>query len=122
MNDVDFLILKAQVDALRMWSMIRDAQDLCPQEVWKSRYILWRLERENLQEQETALPSSPDSSRVCQRIYQLQILLDVAYIRGDLQEYGLTRYIDAKALEIATRVAPDEYDEETVLQKVAPIL
>lgn len=122
MNDVDFLLLKAQVDALRTWAVIRDAQGLSLQYIWKSRYLLWLQERENLQELETTLPASLDSNRVYQRIYELQILLDVAYIRGDLQEFEIVRYIDAITLEKAKVVAPEDYDEETILRKVAPIL
>lgn len=120
MNKIDFLMFKAQVEALRTWTIIKFAQDQNLQLIWKSKYHLWQLERENLQAQETTWRASPGSSRVCQRIYELQILLDVAYIRGDLQEFGINRYIDTIISERAECVAPEEYDEETILRKLLP--
>lgn len=120
METIDFIMLKAQVEALRTWTMVRAAQDRNLQQIWKAKYLLWQLERENLQEQETTWRASPGSNRVCQWIYELQILSDAAYIRGALQEFGIDRYIDPTISEKAECVASEEYDEQTILRKIAP--
>ena len=107
MNNIDFELLKAQHEALRIHYLSllttilgQDEQEkIDGSKTWLSKYLLWCYERENLSPLENKVqPSSPDSDRIRRRRFQLQVLMDVAYIRGGLEGYDILR-----------KISPDDY-------------
>lgn len=123
MKNTDFILLKAQFDALRIWAITRNLDNISSQDRWMSKYTLWRLERENLSSHKTTHTSSPETlDKIHQREYELQLLLDTAYYHGNLQEYEITRYIDNVTLERISKTNPDDFDEETILRNLKELL
>ena len=113
--NTDFILLKAQFNALRNLYMARlsnRGKDIA----WLDKYILWKYEREILlSEDNTPLPS-PESERLERRRFQLQVLMDVAYIQGHLEQFDLIRYISPDAYNIASEVGQhSDCSEESML-------
>ena len=62
--------------------------------VWLAKFFLWRFERENLSSLGTQPDlDSPEKEVIIRRCFQLEVLMDVAYIQGDLEGYDVTRVI-----------------------------
>lgn len=62
--------------------------------------FICNFERESLSPLSYRLPpDAPDSDRINHRCFQLQVLMDVAYIQGQLEGYDIIR-----------RISPDSYD------------
>jgi hypothetical protein len=120
--DTEFIMLKAQVEAFRNYftSLLptifqNDREKDC--KVWLAKYLLWHFERQNLSTYDFAdtLPT-PEKDKISRRRHQLQVLMDVAYIQGRLEEYGITRKVDSYAASQAAQVyAQSDHSEETML-------
>ena len=105
--NIEFEMLKAQYDSLRTYfiSLLpvifeHDGQQkIDGSKTWLAKYLLWGFERENLSALDCKFPpSSPGSERISRRRFQLQVLMDVAYIQGGLGAY-----------DILWKIAPDDY-------------
>lgn len=107
--NIEFEMLKAQNEALRSYfvSLLPYIYRTHPDEkkdgskTWLAKYSLWRFERENLSPLDyTPSLSSLEKAPISHRRFQLQVLMDVAYIRGGLEGYGIVRKVsrDARAL------------------------
>lgn len=113
----DFLILQAQFKALRnlflgiLPSVYKDSD-----RVWLNKYLLWQYEREFLLSDCSTQPSSPEKETLEHRCLQLSVLMDIAYIRGNLELFGVTRYISPHSAALAQRVIQEseEYEEEMI--------
>lgn len=111
----DLLILQAQFKALRnlfqgiLPSIYKDSD-----QVWLNKYLLWQFERDFLLSDCRKKLSSPEKKTLEHRCFQLSVLMDVAYIRGSLEEFGLNRYISSPSLELAQKViqGAEDYEEE----------
>ena len=87
--DTEFIMLKAQVEAFRNYFT-----SLLP----------------------TIFQNDREKDRISRRRHQLQVLMDVAYIQGRLEEYGITRKVDSYAASQAEQVyAQSDHSEETML-------
>lgn len=76
--------------------------------VWYAKYFIWKFERQNLSPLSYKLqPASPDLKKIDRRCFQLQILMDVAYIQGGLEEYGIPRKISQHEQSLADHVFYD---------------
>lgn len=109
MNE-DFIILKAQFNALRNYfasllpSIFQNDKEK-DSKVWLAKYILWKYERDLLAPYDLeASHKSPDQGRIGRRRFQLQVLMDVAYIQGQLEEYGIPRKVSSHAAAQAQQV------------------
>ena len=119
MDNTDFILLKAQFEALRTWTMIKCTENLTSRLKWKSKYFLCRLERENLPFADETHVSSLETKRIDRRRYELQWLLDISYVWGHLEEDDEWRYIDPLTLEKISCIDPKkDFDEETILYKL----
>lgn len=107
--NIEFEMLKAQHEALRSYffSLLPYIYRTHPDEkrdgskTWLAKYFLWRFERENLSplDYTQSLPA-PEKEKISHRRFQLQVLMDVAYIQGGLEGYDIMRRVarDAQAL------------------------
>lgn len=109
--DIELLLLKAQLKALRSHYMYFISNHPKKDE-WLNKYLLWTFEREHLplSYDEAAQPSSPGSDdnaseqyqmMIDRRRYQLQVLCDIACIVGNLD---MDRLIDPESRRIALDV------------------
>ena len=107
--NIEHEMLKAQHEALRSYffSLLPYIYRTHPDEkkdgskTWLAKYLLWRFERENLSPLDyTDSLSALEKEKIDHRRFQLQVLMDVAYIRGGLEEYDILRRVarDAQAL------------------------
>lgn len=107
MNDCDYILLKAQNDALRTYflSLLKHIMGGDSDKVWLAKYLLWRFERENLSPSD-CMPQldAPAKDRIDRRRFQLQVLMDVAYIQGGLEGYDIARRISPDDRALAERV------------------
>lgn len=107
--NIEFEMLKAQHEALRDYflSLLSYIYRTHPAEkkdgsmTWLAKYFLWRFERENLAPLD--FQSDLDAhakEKISHRRFQLQVLMDVAYIQGHLEELDIVRPVfrDAQAL------------------------
>ncbi len=108
--DAEYILLKAQFEALRNYftsllSTIFKDDENTTDKVWRAKYLLWSFERDNLYASCcNTQPSSPESEKINHRCFQLQVLMDVAYIQGQLEGYDLIRYISPDAYNLAQSV------------------
>lgn len=98
--DKDFVMLKAQFEALRTifmtnitYTMATDSRGKTdPDKVWLYKFLLWKFERENLSPfsfsdySESSLDAHEIES-VNERRFHLQILETIACIKGRLEGY-----------------------------------
>lgn len=114
--NADFLILKAQFNALRNHYMSHLGNNPDKDIVWRDKYLLWLFERELLSSCDNTQLPSPESETLERRRFQLQALMDVAYLQGHLEQFGVARLIQPESREIADAVFRDsDGSEETML-------
>ena len=108
--NIELELLKAQNDALRTYflSLLPYIFRTHPQEkkdgskTWLAKYLLWCFERENLSPLDyTQSLSSLEKDRISHRRFQLQVLMDVAYIRGGLEGCDISRRVSPDDLALA---------------------
>lgn len=121
MNE-DFIILKAQFHALRNYftsllPTIFQHDKEKDSKVWLAKYLLWKFERDNLAPYDLeGSHKSPDQGKIGRRRFQLQVLMDVAYIQGQLEGYGIPRLVGSYDAVQAQRVFENsDGSEETML-------
>lgn len=119
-ENIELTILQAQFNALRNLFLGCMVQFWTPQERWRYKFILWKSERDILGEVCKHKPGTPEGDMIDRRRFQLQVMMDVAYIQGHLGECDIIRYIDPESLKIANDVA-DDY-EELMLPKIEKYL
>ena len=97
--NLEVILLKAQLEALRNYYVsslvtLFSHDEKKNDKVWLAKFLLWRFERDNLSSLES-LPTlaSPEKEVINHRCFQLEVLMDVAYIQGDLEGYDVTRVI-----------------------------
>ena len=118
----DFIILKAQVEAMRNYftsllpTIFQHDQEK-DSKVWLAKYLLWKAERELLAPYDlTASHKSLDRDKIGRRRFQLQVLMDVAYTQGQLEGYGIPRKVGSDAAAQAQQVFENsDGSEETML-------
>lgn len=64
--------------------------------VWYDKFFLWKYERIML-----LFSKNKDQERRC---FHLQVLLDIAYIQGKLEQYDIVRFISPDSYKIAQNV------------------
>ncbi len=120
--DTELIMLKAQVEALRNYftsllpTIFQNDREK-DSKVWLAKFLLWNFERQNLSPYDFSdtLPT-PEKDRISHRRHQLQVLMDVAYIQGQLEEYGILRKVDSYAAAQAQQVYDQsDHSEETML-------
>jgi len=118
----DFIILKAQVEAMRNYfasllPTIFQHDEEKDSKLWLAKYLLWKAERDILAPYDLAAShKSPDRDKIGHRRFQLQVLMDVAYIQGQLEGYGIPRIIGSVAAAQAQQVFENsDGSEETML-------
>lgn len=127
--DTDMILLKAQFQALRdyftsLLPTIFEHDKEKDDKVWLAKYLLWKFERELLAPFENKEKLSPlEKDKICRRRFQLQVLMDVAYIQGRLEEYDIPRIIDSYAAAQALQVFQQSGDgsEELMLPLIDKI-
>lgn len=96
--NTDFILLKAQLDALRTYFISLLPRIFDDDEAWLPKFLLWQIERDCLLPYALAnMPGSPEREMIDRRRYHLQVLMDVAYIHGHLEERDIIRRIDDDA-------------------------
>ena len=117
--NIDNIMLNAKIDALRnAYAIFLRATFKDEQKFWYSQYLLWKFERDSLKSYEISsrLPLE-EKGKVANRRFQLQVLLDVACIRGQLQELGITRKVSSYAAAQAERVySLSDHSEESMIE------
>ena len=104
------ILLKAQFEAFRNYftsllPTIFEHDKEKDDKVWLAKYLLWEFERELLAPFDLEGKLSPlEREKICRRRFQLQVLMDVAYIQGKLEEYDIPRVIDSYAASQALEV------------------
>lgn len=126
--NADFLLLKTQVEALRNCFMsllptIFEHDKEKEDKVWLAKYLLWKNERDLLSSFElTDCIPSLEKEKISHRRFQLQVLMDVAYIQGQLEGYDIPRIIDSYAAAQALKVfEQSDGTEETMLPLIDEI-
>lgn len=123
--NTDLILLKAQVEAMRNYfvSLLPVIFKKDEGKVWLAKYLMWKFERELLSPYAyTRGHNSLDQDKIDHRRFQLQVLMDIAYIQGGLEAYGILRKVDsvaaAQALDIYTH---SDGSEETMLPLIDKI-
>lgn len=105
--NTEIILLKAQVQAMRNYftSLLPVLLKGNKSKVWFAKYTMWQFERDLLAPFSYAdKPKSLEIEKIDRRRFQLQVLMDVAYIQGHLEEHGIARIISsdaaARALDI----------------------
>lgn len=108
--DIDMILLEAKFEALRTYftsllpAIFKD-DPRKDDKVWLAKYLMWEFERANLLPFDYTDKLSPQQKgRISHRRFQLQVLMDVAYIQGHLEEYGILRRVDSYAASQALQV------------------
>lgn len=104
--NIEFEMLNAKVNAFRnlflgmLSTLIKD-----PDRVWCNKFLLWNYERDLLApfDFDDKLPSL-EKEKVSHRRFQLQILMNVAYIQGKLELFDITYRIPPQDRELASKV------------------
>ena len=104
--DLEKIMLQARVDAMReTFAIFLRAHFKNESDYWYCQYLLWTFERDILMPYDFSSSIPPEEKgRVANRRFQLQVLLDVAYIQGDLEELGIIRKVSSYAAAQAERV------------------
>lgn len=108
--NADIIILKAQVEAMRNYftsllPTIFQHDKEKDSKVWLAKYLLWESERGLLAPYEIEEShNSHEKDRISRRRFQLQVLMDVAYIQGQLEEYDIPRKVSSDAAAQALRL------------------
>ena len=119
--DEDIIMLKAQLSALRNYftsllPTIFQHDKEKDSKVWLSKFLLWKFERDNLASYEAeGSHKSPDQDKIGRRRFQLQVLMDVAYIQGGLEEYDIPRIVSSDAAAQAQRVFENSDESEEAM-------
>lgn len=118
----DIIISKAQFEALRNYftsllPTIFQHDEEKDGKVWLAKYIIWKFERDFLAPYDSSEPhNSPERDKISRRRFQLQVLMDVAYIRGQLEGYDITRKVTSYDAAQAMRVLENsDGSEESML-------
>lgn len=121
-TNLEIIMLKARLEALhsQFTSMLPVVYDHCEDakdRTWLAKYCLYRNEREILDAYSCRRGiSSLAKEKISHRRFQLQVLMDVAYIQGGLEGYDIFRVIQPDSYRIATSVYErSDGSEETML-------
>ena len=116
------ILLEAKLDALRNYftSLLPTIFKDDPQKddkVWLAKYLIWKFERDLLSPSDyTDSLTPPEKEKISHRRFQLQVLMDVAYIQGQLEGYGIPRLVNSYAAAQANRVfEASDGSEESML-------
>ena len=118
----DFIILKAQFEAMRNYftsllPTIFQHDKEKDSKVWLAKYLLWKFERDNLAPYDSeGSHKSLEQDKIGRRRFQLQVLMDVAYNQGQLEGYDIPRKVSSDAAAQAQRVfESSDGSEETMI-------
>lgn len=121
---IELLMMKAQINAFRnlflgmLGGILKDSD-----EVWLRKYQLWEFEREHLLSFQQSGLSSPDQKVLEHRRLQLEFLMNIAYIAGNLENYELVRYISPESADLAKRVYQEsDKTEQSMLSLIDKLL
>lgn len=79
--------------------------------VWLDKFFLWKYERVML-----SFSNNEDQER---RSFHLQILMDIAYIQGKLEQHDVVRFISPDSYKIAQNIyQKSDGTEETMIQLI----
>lgn len=113
------IILQAQITSLRrvadvlllhFWSDAENKSQL----IWFSRYLNYKYERDILASSDFGLTDSGQQPELlARRRYHLQVLMDIAYLQGNLGELNIVRRIAPQDAALANKVfeSYDGFDE-----------
>ena len=122
------ILLEAKFEALRTYftsllPVIFKDDPHKSDKIWLAKYLMWEMERANLLPFDYTDKLSPrQKDRISHRRFQLQVLMDVAYIQGSLEEYGILRRVDSYAAAQAHQVfSESDKSEEGMLPLIDKI-
>lgn len=123
--DNELIIIKAQFNALRNYftsllpTIFQNDREK-DSKVWLAKYLLWKFELENLAPYDSEdSHKSPAQDTIGRRRFQLQVLMDVAYIQGQLEGYGILRLVGSYDAAQAQRVFENsDGSEESMLPQI----
>lgn len=123
--DNELIIIKAQFNALRNYftsllpTIFQNDREK-DSKVWLAKYLLWKFELENLAQYDSEdSHKSPDQDKIGRRRFQLQVLMDVAYIQGRLEGYDIPRKVSSYDAAQAQRVFENsDGSEESMLPQI----
>ena len=98
--NTDLIILKSQVQAMHNYftSLLPVLLKGNKSKVWLAKFLMWQFERELLAPfSYTDKNASLEKEKIDRRRFQLQVLMDVAYIQGHLEEHDITWIISSDA-------------------------
>lgn len=98
--NTDLIILKSQVQAMRNYftSLLPVLLKGNKSKVWLAKFLMWQFERELLAPFSYTDKLAPlEKEKIDRRRFQLQVLMDVAYIQGHLEEHDITWIISSDA-------------------------
>jgi len=113
------MILQAQITSLRrvadvlllhFWSDAENKTQL----IWFSRYLNYKYERDILASSDFGLTDSGQQPELlARRRYHLQVLMDIAYLQGNLGELNIVRRVAPQDAALANKVfeSYDGFDE-----------
>ena len=111
----DILIIKAQLHAMRsvyMGSLSKQGKDIA----WLHKSLLWKFEKGVLPFSESIQLPSDESEKLERRHFQLQVLMDVAYLQGNLEQFDIYRCVPPGSVKIAECVFHEsDGSEETMI-------
>lgn len=127
--DKDLILLKAQNDAMRhlFMSMFKTIYKDDSDRIWLAKYHLWLFERDNLPPFTGDLPDDARKA-IENRRFQLQTLLDIAWLEGSLEDFEIEswfRHISPDRERFAARVfevSGHASDEESLVAAIERVV
>ena len=124
MSNSDPILLYAQIQALRksMIDLFESYEDNSAS--WVHKYYLWKDERDALAPYAYSEKlSAHQKAQISRRRFQLQVLMDVAYIQGNLEAIGIPRVIGLYAAAQVEKLAQQsDLSEEQMLSLIDRIM
>ena len=123
--NTEIILLNAQVQAMRNYftSLLPLIHKGNESMVWLAKYLMWQFERDVLAPfSYTDNLESLEKEKIDRRRFQLQVLMDVAYIQGHLEEHGIARIVSSDAAARALDIYNSSQGcEETMLPLIDEI-
>lgn len=118
--NIELEMLDAKVNAFRnlflgmLSTLIKD-----PDRVWLNKFNLWMFERDLLAplDFDDKLPSL-EKEKISHRRFQLQVLMNVAYIQGKLEQFDISFRIPPQDRELASKVFHSSDGSEEMMIRV----
>lgn len=91
--NTDLFLLQSRFEAFKEMFFGYMASNEHSEVVWLNKYLFYKFERELLKAYLLRTPDAPDYLQIDERCFELQNMMDEAYLKGNLEDSVGPRYI-----------------------------